>query len=479
MDAASAKPTAAPAQSATTEARRPLPAVRGFDVTLDRIRRNLWVVATIVLVFVIAAGAAAFSSSSTFTAQSVLSVATKTRSPVEDATLAQGYVLFFNESNYRHQLAERAGVDSGVIDFSAQTAGLSPVFYITAKSESRATAQTAAAAVGTAFADEINGRLAAQRDSRVTEMNDTFRTAYQNRTDPEALAAQARLQQQIDELNADTANQVTVLEPSAGVTEEGSGALTTAVMLLVVGVLLGGAAAIAVGIRSKRLDTDYDVVEKLGIEPLDVLPGTSDARHAAGRAMRVQHVLNAVVRSQDGPMTLAVATASGGDSAAELALSLAQLRASQGVRTVFVDANVRSADDGSEPGLAELLASDPPDLDTLIRSESEALQVLGPGRHIGDSYALFDRDRFTTLIQALMTHADFVVVAAPPLARAGEAQLIGDVTDRVLLVLDTGTRLDDAREAVRVLDRVDATLLGAVLIEQPRTATKLPAGRKN
>lgn len=448
----------------------------GLGIQFDRIRRRVWLVAAGVVLAAIAAGAVVASSSSTFTGQAVLSVASKTRAPTEDAALAQGYVLFFNESNYREQLAERANVTGDVIRIGAQTAGLSPVFYITASSTSPDTAQAAASAIANVFADEINKNLMTQRDASIAAMTDSVHAAYQDRTDPEALAAQTQLQQQIDQLNANTANQVTVLQPAAGVTREGSGAAQAVAMLMLGGVLLGCAAAIGVGITSKRLDTDYDVAEKLGIEVLDVLPSSSDTRNAATRAVRVQHLVNVILRTQARPASVTVAAASPGDSAAELANAIAQQRAAQSVPTVLVDANLRGGESAG-PGLAELLTSDHPDIEQAITSRSEYLEFVGPGHHDGDPYELFDRDRIARVLEGLLKRADFVVVAAPAMARAGEAQVIGDLTQSVLLVLDEGTRLEDAREAVRVVNQVDATLVGAVLVESPSRSRAL--GKKS
>ena len=54
---------------------------------------------------------------------------------------------------------------------------------------------------------------------------------------------------------------------------------------------------------------------------------------------------------------------------------------------------------------------------------------------------------------------------SPALPRFGEAQVISDATDGTLLIIEQGARLDDAREALRVLDQIGATLIGAVLAE--------------
>jgi Mrp family chromosome partitioning ATPase len=245
-------------------------------------------------------------------------------------------------------------------------------------------------------------------------------------------------------------------------------------------VLVGCGAAIVAGAASKRLDTDYDVAEKLGIEPLDVLPSNADLAHADSRAVRVQHLVNVIVRGQgNGPTAVTVAAASPDASATDLAAEIARQRAAQGVPTLLLDADIRRAGPGATPGLADLLASDQPDVDAVVHARADNLEVIGTGHHAGDPYELFDRGRLSRVLETLLKRADFVVVNAPALARAGEAQVIGDLTGGVLLALEAGTRVEDAREAVRVLDQVDATLIGTVLVERDgrRRASKSTAVR--
>lgn len=442
----------------------------GLGIQLDRIRRFKWLALAIVLVGAIAAAAAVVTATPTYTGQAVLSAASLTRAPLEDAALTQGYVMFFNNGSYSTELADRAGVD-GDVTFNAQTAGLSPVFYITATSTSRETAQAAATSVAQAFAAEINSRVVAQRDDTIAKMTANLREVYGTRDDPEALSAQTQLQEQIDTMNADATNQVTMLQSAAGITEEGTGSIQTAAILLLSGLLLGCVAAIGAAISSRRLDTDYDVAEKLGITPLDVIPSATDGKHAASREVRLQHVLNIIVRDRDRrPTTVAVASAGDDGSAGAIATAIAQQRAAQGVRTLLVDADLRRGHGGG-PGLAQLLSTanidgDFAELDDVIEVRSDRLELIGPGDHDGDPYALFDRARFADVLERLHERADFVVVAAPALSRAGEAQVIGDLSDGTLLVIDAGTRLEEAREAVRVLGQVNADLVGTVLVER-------------
>lgn len=59
-------------------------------------------------------------------------------------------------------------------------------------------------------------------ESGVVDARKTWAERLEN-NDPAALAAQDQLQQQINDVNADRANEVTVLALDAGVSVEGSG----------------------------------------------------------------------------------------------------------------------------------------------------------------------------------------------------------------------------------------------------------------
>jgi Mrp family chromosome partitioning ATPase len=279
--------------------------------------------------------------------------------------------------------------------------------------------------------------------------------------------AQNSLQTQINELNADTSNQVTLLEPEGGVTEVGAGRATTVAMSLAAGLVLGCGAALFASNASRRIDTDYDLVDKLGIEPLDVLPARGDAAHAGTRAVRVQHLLNLLVRDADGrPVTVAVAPAGTGRAAHDLAEDIARQRAAQGERTVLVQADLRSGGD-KRPGLAELLASGAPsEIDFMVENVLDDLDVVPPGSSSGDPYELFDRTVVQAVLTSLHERARFVVVSTPSMSRAGEAQVLGDLSDSVLLVVEEGTSLTDAQESVRTVAQVDGRLVGVVLVER-------------
>lgn len=450
----------------------------GPSIQIDRIRRYKWLVAAIALISTIGGVASAASMTTEYTGQAVLSVASPATAVYGNAPLAQGYVFVFNDPAYQTGLSQRAKVSGHVSSYSARTASLGPLFYITATSTSADTARSAAAAMARTFADEVNSRLKAGRDQTIATLSDQIREVWGERLetgDEAAFDVQMQLQQQINNLNADRANQVTVMQLDGGVSGAGSGRVKTVGAALVGGLLLGCGAAVLAGVSSRRLVTDYDVAEKLGLDPLDVLPNSSDKRHSGSRIVRLRHLANLLARWQaDRPTAIAIAPAASG-RVDEVAEAIATQRAAQSVPTVLVRADLHDAGDESA-GLAELLdPGHPADVDSVLQASSENLHVIAPGKVSDDPYASFDRQRFSAVVDALRGRASFIIIESPPLSRAAEAQVISDISDGTLLIINQGTRVDDAREAVRVLNQTGANLVGVVLVEKntrsfPRSA---------
>ena len=437
-------------------------------IQIDRIWRYRWLVVAITVISIVAGAFAAGSARAQYTGQSVLSAASPTKRS-DDPTLAQGYVSMFNQPAYQRTLSQHAKVTGDVTSYGARTAGHGPVFYITATSTSADAARSAAAAMAQSYADELNSQLKAHRDQTIANMTNDWRKTWGERldtNDPAALAAQDQLQQQINDVNADRSNEVTVLALDAGVSVEGAGRVHTLGFALLGGLLLGCVVAVVAGISSRRLVTDYDVAEKLGVTVLDVLPSPTDGRHSGSRGVRLRHLVNVLVQRQaDQPSAIAVASAAGGDAAREIAEAIATNRAAQGAATVLVHADLHRAH-GEAPGLAELLdVNHPADLEDVLNTRSDNLKIIPSGNPSGDPFVLFDRRRVSAVVDNLRTRASFIVVESPALPRFGEAQVISDATDGTLLIIEQGARLDDAREALRVLDQIGTTLIGAVLAE--------------
>ena len=76
--------------------------------------------------------------------------------------------------------------------------------------------------------------------------------------------------------------------------------------------------------------------------------------------------------------------------------------------------------------------------------------------------------RMDEVIAQLVGHADVVLFDAPPVVAVSDASLLASKVDGVLLVVKAGsTRRDHVRAAKDRLDKVNAWLLGSVLLNAP------------
>jgi polysaccharide biosynthesis transport protein len=91
-------------------------------------------------------------------------------------------------------------------------------------------------------------------------------------------------------------------------------------------------------------------------------------------------------------------------------------------------------------------------------------EVLPAGETAPGTDALLASERLQALFDLLLEKADHIVLNAPPVVPGGEGLLVASRSDAVLLVIEAGraTR-KDGREAVALLRRAGAPLVGAVL----------------
>ncbi|MGX1804454.1 hypothetical protein ACWIGI_01960 [Nocardia sp. NPDC055321] len=484
-------------------------------VLLDRVHRRRWLVLVITILVTCGAYATSHGKTTTYTSRVLVSAAS-TRPPTQDAILAQGYTYFLNDPSYQSNLAQRPGFPVDITSFSAEFVTAGPLFYIQVTAESPAVARTAAPTVAQLFVDDVNGRLDASRSETAAAMTAAMMTVWGDRlaaNDPNAFSAQIQLQQEIDRLNADSSNHLTVLQSGAGATATGPGRTRSLATGLVGGLLLGCVAALLAGAATRRLHSEYDVVEKTGVRPFEVIPPGGTPDRDARRAVALRHVANLVARAATTASTsIAVIPVSAGAGGDDLARSIAEQRAAQGAPTVFINANLRRAPGESpttaaeseetvgfgrtdrfvgpvrpgadtsttahlprpERGVAEYLRGWVPDARELVITRApDGFAEIGPGATSADPYPLFDRERVRALLDSVSAAADVVVLALPPITAAPEAQIVADLADLTILVLERGhTRVRDVQEAVRAVNQVGAQVLGAVLVDTaaPRRA---------
>jgi polysaccharide biosynthesis transport protein len=157
---------------------------------------------------------------------------------------------------------------------------------------------------------------------------------------------------------------------------------------------------------------------------------------------------------------------------ANLGLALAR----SGKKVVLLSADVRQPrlerifgiDGPSPPGFTDVLANG----NGRMRSPLQVAWSVGgnltvvPAGSDSDSHAeLLDSAAVSRVINELRTHADFVLVDAAPLLPVADAATVVPACDAVLLVADarSATRAN-VMEARQQLDRINAKVLGAVLV---------------
>jgi tyrosine-protein kinase Etk/Wzc len=155
-------------------------------------------------------------------------------------------------------------------------------------------------------------------------------------------------------------------------------------------------------------------------------------------------------------------------------------------RVVGVDANFRtpslglvdSSKNGS--GLMELLTNKSARSEVVLRPTGQPnLFVLATGARPRSPGGIFERSAVERLLVELRARFDFVVFDAPPLLEFPEGYALAPHMDVVLLVVDARkTSVEDARQAVRDLERIGARPAGIVLNRERDYTPGFLAGRR-
>ena len=198
---------------------------------------------------------------------------------------------------------------------------------------------------------------------------------------------------------------------------------------------------------------------------------TSPAAEAY-RALRI----NLEFASVDRSLRSLLVTSSGPDEGKSAALANLAVAMADGDRAVIlVDADLRRPRQhellelSNERGLTDVFrdqaAFDDPPLQPVADS---SLKVLTSGPLPPIPSQLLAARKMDDVIARLLELADIVLFDAPPLVAVTDAALLASKVDGVLLVVRAGnTRRDHVRAAKDRLDKVNAWLVGAVLLNAP------------
>lgn len=222
-----------------------------------------------------------------------------------------------------------------------------------------------------------------------------------------------------------------------------------------------------------------DVSRRCGVEVLATLPNrletkATDVFGAFGPGGRVFGKLrNEVVASLGRPpRVIVVAGVAPGSASSVVTANLAAAMSRSGEATTAVATYpggghisvVSLLGTRSVPGLSDVFA-DRVGLDKAMQraARQPSLTVIGPG---GCATAAGpSRDVMSDVYERLRADSSYIVVDAAAMAVSSDAQLLASTADAVLLTVECGRdRIDEVTEAVEAVLRIDAPLLGAVVL---------------
>lgn len=174
-----------------------------------------------------------------------------------------------------------------------------------------------------------------------------------------------------------------------------------------------------------------------------------------------------------GPMAIAVTSSTRGEGKTLTACNLALTRASHGVQTLLIDADIRGSGVAAffhsptpNYGLSDLLAGSA-DLATVCTKlrvlGRDTLSVIPAGSPTPHSAELLESPVMEQLLDRARAQYDLVVIDTPPLTGITDAATIAAIVDGVILVVREGETDRAALElTLRRLERVNGRVLGVV-----------------
>ncbi|RJO75600.1 hypothetical protein D5S18_14320 [Nocardia panacis] len=403
-----------------------------------------------------------------YTSRVAMTIGSPNRAPDQDAVLSVGYAQYFKDPAYQAKLTASQGIANGV-RLDARTLAASPILYIEATAATPQAAQEAATKAGAAFRDEINARLRAGQDAAIAAVRkpfDDIRAA--NGVVNEVSLTQ--MQDRINQINGDTSNKLIDLQLASDAVRQSPSRTLTLVEYGAGGLVVGLLAVLGFGAASRRLRTADDIESKIGVPVIAVVQAEPATREQAMR--QVVTAVGLAAAPERG--AVAVLAPGATEAVTTVARSIAQGRARQGIATILVHADLHRP---HGTGVGELLAAEVEIDSILTETRVPNLRELFAGSAEEDPFTAMSRERFDRLLSRLYDRADLVVIAAPPVLDAVEAQVITAAAGCTVLVLErSAARVGDARRTRRILEAVDAHLLGAVLVRARKQGKTVAAG---
>ncbi|CAI6076838.1 CpsD/CapB family tyrosine-protein kinase [Cohnella sp. JJ-181] len=165
-----------------------------------------------------------------------------------------------------------------------------------------------------------------------------------------------------------------------------------------------------------------------------------------------------------------VSSAVTGEGRTTTAINLAISYAQENKNVLLLDADLRRPSVGqaffrsSRTGLSDILIRQSMPQDTIQQTDIAGLFVLPAGTVPPNPSELLGSEAMRELLEELKEQFDVIVVDSPPASSFADAQIVGAMSDGVVLVARSGKVTKEAVRRTRLgLEHVGAHILGAVL----------------
>lgn len=337
-------------------------------------------------------------------------------------------------------------------------------------------------------AAEVEEAMLATRLDALRKLGDQLRMEYQR----------TRIEEAVEAGRLSIIDLATVPEMPTGV-----GPVTKIALGTILGLLLGGSAALLREARDRVIRRREDIETVLQLPWLAVIPrirvqnkakkrdagrnrprgnrnrlagllasGDRDfviERAFAADAFRSLQMNVAFASDIEAPKVIAVTSAAAQDGKTTTAVNLAVAYAEQGARVLLIDCDLRRprlhrlSGMPREPGLAEVILGRC-EHEQVIRPIADNLWLLAAGAMPPNPPALLGSTQMRRLIGDLSLEYDVLLLDCPPALLGSDAALVGTIADGTLFVVRAGhTDRELAQDAVEQLRRVGVRVIGAAL----------------
>jgi capsular exopolysaccharide synthesis family protein len=255
-------------------------------------------------------------------------------------------------------------------------------------------------------------------------------------------------------------------------------------LALLLGLGLGAGAAVVRDLADNTLRDSQDLRTGLGIPALATVPLDSrlparavedGSRSPQAEGFRRLRTTVQALRAADDLRSVLVAGPRADDAAPVVAADLAVALGLAGVRVLLIGADLRGdplpellAIDGTA-GLTDVLIGEAAPVEVIQPWRRGPIDVLPAGPTPVNPSELLSSATLDAVLRDLETDYDLLLLIAPPVTEVTDATVLATAVSGTLLTVRCGrTPRGAIREALQDLRDVDARLLGAVVLEQPR-----------